>query len=132
MNKIKIVLLAESPPAMSDNVDIGEVKYFYNTECVSGSLLLETAKVILDNNELAIRKKEDKIINTSNVEQDPAVLYRERMKKEADSEAELIEAAKKAEREAYAQQAAMGSSIVEEDDEDEGNWDSYDILPTMI
>lgn len=77
-------------------------------------------------------KKEDKLINTSNVEQDPAVLYRERMKKEAASEAELIEAAKKAEREAYAQQAAMGSSIVEEDDEDDGNWDSYDILPTMI
>jgi hypothetical protein len=63
-------------------------------------------------------KKEDKLINTSNVEQDPAVLYRERMKKEAASEAELIEAAKKAEREAYAQQAAMGSSIVEEDDEE--------------
>ena len=77
-------------------------------------------------------KKEDKLINPSNVEQDPAVLYRERMKKEAASEAELIEAAKKAEREAYAQQAAMGSSIVEEDDEDDGNWDSYDILPTMI
>lgn len=77
-------------------------------------------------------KKEDKLINTSNVEQDPAVLYRERMKKEAASEAELIEAAKKAEREAYAQQAALGSSIVEEDDEDDGNWDSYDILPTMI
>ena len=50
----------------------------------------------------------------------------------ARKEAELIEAAKKAEREAYAQQAAMGSSIVEEDDEDDGNWDSYDILPTMI
>ena len=77
-------------------------------------------------------KKEDKLINTSNVEQDPAVLYRERMKKEAASEAELIEAAKKAEREAYAQQAALGSSIVEDDDEDDGNWDSYDILPTMI
>ena len=77
-------------------------------------------------------KKEDKLINTTNVEQDPAVLYRERMKKEAASEAELIEAAKKAEREAYAQQAALGSSIVEEDDEDDGNWDSYDILPTMI
>ncbi len=77
-------------------------------------------------------KKEDKLINTTNVEQDPAVLYRERMKKEAASEAELIEAAKKAEREAYAQQAALGSSIVEDDDEDDGNWDSYDILPTMI
>ena len=77
-------------------------------------------------------KKEDKLINTSNVEHDPAVLYRERMKKEAASEAELIEAAKKAEREAYAQQAAMGSSIVEDDEEDDGNWDSYDILPTMI
>ena len=77
-------------------------------------------------------KKEDKLINTSHEEHDPAVLYRERMKKEAASEAELIEAAKKAEREAYAHQAAMGSSIVEEDDEDDGNWDSYDILPTMI
>lgn len=78
-------------------------------------------------------KKEDKLINTTNVEQDPAVLYRERMKKEAASEAELIEAAKKAEREAYAQQAALGSSIVEDDDEeDDGNWDGYDILPTMI
>ena len=77
-------------------------------------------------------KKEDKLINTTNEEHDPAVLYRERMKKEAASEAELIEAAKKAEREAYAQQAAMGSSIVEDDDEDDGNWDSYDILPTMI
>ena len=77
-------------------------------------------------------KKEDKLINTSHVEHDPAVLYRERMKKEAASEAELIEAAKKAEREAYAQQAAMGSSIVEDDEEDDGNWDSYDILPTMI
>ena len=77
-------------------------------------------------------KKEDKLINPSFEEHDPAVLYRERMKKEAASEAELIEAAKKAEREAYAHQAAMGSSIVEEDDEDDGNWDSYDILPTMI
>ena len=77
-------------------------------------------------------KKEDKLINTTNEEHDPAVLYRERMKKEAASEAELIEAAKKAEREAYAQQAALGSSIVEDDDEDDGNWDSYDILPTMI
>ena len=81
---------------------------------------------------MVLVKKEDKLINTSNVEQDPAVLYRERMKKEAASEAELIEAAKKAEREAYAQQAALGSSVVEEDDEDDGNWDSYDILPTMI
>ena len=81
---------------------------------------------------MMIVKKEDKLINPSNVEQDPAVLYRERMKKEAASEAELIEAAKKAEREAYAQQAALGSSIVEDDDEDDGNWDSYDILPTMI
>ncbi len=77
-------------------------------------------------------KKEDKLINTSHEEHDPAVLYRERMKKEAASEAELIEAAKKAEREAYAHQAAMGSSIVEDDEEDDGNWDSYDILPTMI
>ncbi len=77
-------------------------------------------------------KKEDKLINTSFEEHDPAVLYRERMKKEAASEAELIEAAKKAEREAYAHQAAMGSSIVEDDEEDDGNWDSYDILPTMI
>lgn len=79
-------------------------------------------------------KREDKIVNTTTEEHDPAVLYRERMEKEKQikSDAELIEAAKKAEREAYARQAQMGSSMVEEDEEDNGDWDSYDILPTMI
>lgn len=83
-------------------------------------------------------KKEDKIINTDKTEHDPAVLHRERMKKaeQEKSDAQLIEAAKKAEREYYAKQAAMGSSVVEydeEDDDDDEEWnpDKWDILPTQ-
>jgi hypothetical protein len=80
-------------------------------------------------------KQKDKIVNNDKIEHDPAVLYRERIKKEAEekakSDAELIEEAKKAEREMYAKQAQMGSSIIEEEnDEDEWDIDSYDILPT--
>lgn len=81
-------------------------------------------------------KQEDKIVNTNKTEHDPAVLYRERMKKAEEekqkSDHELIEEAKKREREAYAKQAQMGSSVIEEDD-DSDEWDinAYDILPTQ-
>jgi hypothetical protein len=80
-------------------------------------------------------RKEDKIVNIDKTESDPAALYRERMKKEADakSDAQLIEEAKKQEREYYAKQAAMGSSVVYEDeDEESDNPDDWDILPTMV
>lgn len=80
-------------------------------------------------------KKEDKIVNLDKTESDPAALYRERMKKEAEakSDAQLIEEAKKAEREYFAKQAAMGSSIVYEDeDEESDDPDDWDILPTIV
>ncbi len=78
--------------------------------------------------------REDKIVNLDKTDHDPAALYRERMKKAAEEKtnAQLIEEAKKAEREYYARQAAMGSSIVEEDDDrDEWDPDEFDILPTQ-
>lgn len=87
-------------------------------------------------------KQEDKIVNTDKVEYDPAILYRERMKKKEAEEkqkekektdAELIEEYKKKEREMFAAQAAMGSSIVEEEDEDsDDDIDKYDILPSVF
>jgi hypothetical protein len=79
-------------------------------------------------------RKEDKIVTDNFEEHDPAVLYRERLKKEAQqkTDAQLIEEAKKAEREMWAKQAQMGSSIVEEDDDsDEWDIDQYDILPSQ-
>lgn len=81
-------------------------------------------------------KKEDKIINNTNEERDPAILYREREEAkqlEQKQEQDLIEAAKKAERDAWAKQAQMGSSIVEENnDDDDWDMDKYDILPSVF
>lgn len=83
-------------------------------------------------------KPEEKIAHGDKEELDPAVLYREReavkkLEEEAKkSELERIEAEKKVEREMWAQQAQMGSSVVEEDiDDDEIDIDGYDILPSQ-
>jgi hypothetical protein len=52
---------------------------------------------------------------------------------EQKQEQDLIEAAKKAERDAWAKQAQMGSSIVEENnDDDDWDMDKYDILPSVF
>lgn len=75
-------------------------------------------------------KKEDKIVNNVSEEHDPAILYREREAKK--TEMELIEAAKKAERDAWAKQAQMGSSVIEDDDDDDWDADKYDILPSAF
>jgi len=78
-------------------------------------------------------KAEDKIANTSGEEYDPAILYREREEaKKVKTDAELIEEAKKLEREYWTKQAQNSSSIVEED-EDAETWDidDYDILPSQ-
>jgi len=78
-------------------------------------------------------KPEDKIVNTNKEEKDPATMYRERMEREKE-DALLIEAAKKAEKESYERIAQMGSSIIEEDEDDtdwDFNVDKYDILPTQ-
>ena len=64
-NKVKIVLLAESPPEMPDNMDVSQVKYFYNVDYVNNQkdiLLRETAKVMLDDKNISIRTKEEKIM----------------------------------------------------------------------
>lgn len=74
-------------------------------------------------------KPEEKIVNIDQEEHDPAVLYREREAKK--QELERIEAEKKAEREMWAKQAAMGSSIVEDDDDEEWDPDEWDILPSQ-
>jgi len=63
-NKVKIVLLAESPPKIADEAKISQLKYFYNIDYVDNQkdiLLRETAKVILNNNDLSVRTKEEKI-----------------------------------------------------------------------
>jgi hypothetical protein len=63
-NKVKIVLLAESPPAIPENADISQLKYFYNVDYISNQkdiLLRETAKVILNNYNLSVRTKNEKI-----------------------------------------------------------------------
>ncbi|MGI6093085.1 MAG: hypothetical protein GX348_09180 [Veillonellaceae bacterium] len=63
-DNIKIVLLAESPPAMPQNNDFSQLKYFYNVEYANNQkdiLLRETAKVILDDNNISVRTKEEKI-----------------------------------------------------------------------
>lgn len=87
---------------------------------------------------MMIVTQEDKLINTDKDDHDPALLYRERLKKAKDDEQkkieyELEEIRKKAEREMWAQQAAMGSSIVV-DDENEDDWDpdEWDILPNSL
>ena len=82
-------------------------------------------------------KPEEKIANTDKEEHDPAVLYRERLKRAEEEEKkkierEMEEARKKEEREMWARQAQMGSSIVEEDDDsDDWDIDDYDILPSQ-
>jgi len=83
--------------------------------------------------------KEDKIVHIDKNLTDPALIYREKMKQEAENaeekkkaDAALIEEAKRREREYYAKQAVMSTSIVEYDEEDEDfDPDEYDILPTM-
>jgi len=88
-------------------------------------------------------KPEDKIINIDKEELDPAEQHRKRMaaealekeKSEEEKKAEelkIIEEAKKLEREMYAKQAAMGSSIIEDDDDDDLDLDEYDILPSVF
>lgn len=80
---------------------------------------------------------EEKIAYGDKTEIDPAVKYRERMEEGKTIEDELAkkkkeDEQKKAEREAWAKQAAMGSSTIEEDkDDDDYDADDYDILPTM-
>lgn len=84
-------------------------------------------------------KPQDKIINHNDTETDPALIYRERMKKELEnsnkSDDELLEDYKKQEREAYAKHAEMGSSIVEDDTVvdglDDDTINKYDILPSV-
>lgn len=63
-NKVKVVLLAESPPAIPQDADVSEFKYFYNVAYINNqkdSLLRETAKVVLKNNTLSVRTKEEKL-----------------------------------------------------------------------
>jgi len=78
-------------------------------------------------------KPEDKIVNIDKTESDPALIYRKKLEEnKRKSENELIEEAKRKEREAYAQQAQMGSSIVEEEDPNEEiDLDKYDILSSQ-
>lgn len=85
-------------------------------------------------------KKEDKLANDKKEVHDPALIYREKMKKEKErliesgrSQSEIDEQAKKAEREMFAKQATMGSSIVvdETSDDDIIDVDKYDILPSQ-
>ena len=81
---------------------------------------------------------EDKIVNIKNEIIDPAEQHRKRVAKKLEDEKteqekkldelKLIEDAKKIEREKYAQQAMMGSSIIEEDEEDDIDLDDYDIV----
>jgi len=47
-SKVKIVLLAESPPEILDNIEVTQLKYFYNVDYVNNQkdiLLRETAKL---------------------------------------------------------------------------------------
>lgn len=63
-DKVKTLLLAESPPQISDNTAVSQIKYFYNVDYINNQrdiLLRETAKVILQNNTLAITSKEAKL-----------------------------------------------------------------------
>lgn len=63
-DKVKLALLAESPPAIPDNMDISQLKYFYNVDYINNQkdiLLRETAKVILNNNNLSVRTQNEKI-----------------------------------------------------------------------
>jgi hypothetical protein len=81
-------------------------------------------------------KPEEKIANTDKEEHDPAVLYRERMKKAEEEEKkkielEMEEARKKEEREMWARQAAMGSSVIEDEDDEDWDPDEWDILPSQ-
>lgn len=77
-------------------------------------------------------KPEDKIVNLDKTESDPAMIYRKKMEKETRNKNELLEESKKKEREAYAQQAMLGSSVVEEEDPDEEiDLDKYDILSSQ-
>lgn len=76
--------------------------------------------------------KEDKIKIDNKTATDPAAKYRERVEKE--EMALMVEKKIKddlaLEREHYAKMAQMGSSVVEGDDDDDIDLDSYDILPT--
>ena len=80
-------------------------------------------------------KEEDRIKLDNKVIADPAAKYRERIEKEK-ADLELLDKKilddKAREREQYAQMAQMGSSIVETDDDDDIDLDSYDILPSVF
>lgn len=79
-------------------------------------------------------KPEEKIVNLDKTESDPALIYRKKIEENnKKTEAELIEEYKKREREMFAKQAMMGSSIVEEDDDtdEEIDIDKYDILSSQ-
>lgn len=75
-------------------------------------------------------KPEDRISVEKSDSVDPAQKHRERTEK---NNAELIEEAKRLEREAWARQAQMGSSTIEEDEDDgDIDLDAYDILPSVF
>lgn len=75
-------------------------------------------------------KPEDKISVERSDSVDPAQKHRERVEK---TNVELIEEAKRLEREVWSKQAQMGSSIVEEDEDDgDIDLDAYDILPSVF
>ena len=116
------------------------VYYVYNVfaDYAQGDFSVDTMMLV---------KPEEKIANTNNEEVDPAVVYRERMKKleeekKQQEEEERLKAdklkkeeeEKRKERERWAEQAMTPLSKVEEedDDDDEIDYDEYDILPGLM
>ena len=79
-------------------------------------------------------KEEDRVKIDNKEVADPAAKYRERLEQEqmAEAVAKKIKDDLAAERDHYAQLAQMGSSVVEDDDDDEIDLDSYDILPNTF
>lgn len=64
-NKVKVVLLAESPPAIPQDANISQFKYFYNVDYINNQkdgLLRETAKVIFNNDALSVGTKTEKLM----------------------------------------------------------------------
>jgi hypothetical protein len=80
-------------------------------------------------------KAEDRVKIDTKTVTDPAAKYRERLEKEKADLALLdkkILDDKAHEREQYAQMAQMGSSVVENEDDDDIDLDNYDILPSVF
>ena len=120
----------------------------YNDDRVMASFLMvyyllntfadyATGDFSVDN--MMLVNREDKIVHVDKTQTDPALIYREKMRKQKEeeekkkSDLELIEEAKRKEREHFAKQAQMGSSIIEMDEEDdEIDPDEYDILPMSM